>query len=749
MNRNRSLSAILVLTALCAWTQPVPAQVDERRLSQDPATTQQAALDLIGRVLPSHTSEFAVEIISPSGGYDVFEIESLGRTIVLRGNNGVAIASALNRYLEEFCHCEISWSCGNQLATGNTLPRVDRRIRVVSPHRFRYAYNYCTHGYTMAWWGWPRWEQELDFLALKGVNLALIIEGQEGVWINALRKFGYSDSEVRRWLCMPSNQPWQYMSNMEDYGGPEPPDLVKARIDLGRKIIGRMRELGMEPVLQGYYGIVPSDFKARFPYGKIHAQGDWGGLKRPDMLDPLDSLFAKFAAAFYDAQTGLYGRARFLAADPFHEGGSMEGMDLGACGQAIYGAMERSNPGATWVLQSWLENPRQPMIDALDKSKLLVLDLFCERWENWRARDQFGGTPWLWCTIQNWGGNVGLGGAVDTFRVKPADALAEAGPGKGEMRGIGALMEGSGTQPLIWEMFFGNSWRKDAPELDPWLRDYARRRYGDTSSAAMQALHIEMETVYAHPGYVESAICARPSLDPYPKSRFWGSTKPDYDSRRLVEAWRKLLDAADACGGSDGYRYDLADLGRQVLSDLAGCYYRKVLQAYARKDAAAVSRMSGKMLGLIRDLDQLLATRREFLLGVWLADARKCGTTKDEQDLCERNARELFTIWTGRDKFDIPIHCDYANHQWAGMVGTFYFSRWQTWLSAMQTAVASGKALDTTAARVRVREGEVAWTSQHDPYPSAPQGETIQVSRRLFHKYSADAFGETPGALSE
>jgi alpha-N-acetylglucosaminidase len=257
------------------------------------ATPAEATRQLAQRVAPALAGQVTFETISPDNGHDVFEVESLGGKIVLRGNDGVAMASALNRYLEEFGHCEISWNCGNQLVMPKSPPPVERKIRVVSPYRFRYAYNYCTHGYTMAWWDWPRWERELDFLALKGVNLALIIQGQELVWIRALRQFGYTDAEVRQWLCLPSHQPWQYMSNMEDYGGPVPSSLVDRRVALGRKIIARMRELGMEPVLQGYYGIVPADFKKRFPDAKIHPQGEWGGLKRPDMLDPLDPLFAR------------------------------------------------------------------------------------------------------------------------------------------------------------------------------------------------------------------------------------------------------------------------------------------------------------------------------------------------------------------------------------------------------------------------------------------------------------------------
>jgi alpha-N-acetylglucosaminidase len=699
--------------------------------------SEEAARRLAERVVPALAGRLKFEEIPSDRGRDVFEIESVGDTIVLCGDNGVAMASALDRYLEEFCRCEISWDCGDQLDIPDPAPFVPARIRVVSPYRFRYAYNYCTHGYTMAWWDWPQWQRELDFLALKGVNLALVIEGQEQVWSDALGKFGYSDAAVRQWLCLPAHQPWQYMSNMEDYGGPLSQSLVDRRLALGRNIVARMRELGMEPVLQGYYGIVPSDFKSRFPGAKVHAQGQWDGLKRPDMLDPLDPQFAHVAASFYEAQSRLYGGAPgFLAADPFHEGGSTDGIDLAACGRAIYGAMDRARPGATWVVQSWLENPRQPMIDALDKSRLLVLDLFCESTEHWRERDQFGHTPWLWCSINNFGGNVGLGGKLDLLRSRPVEALAEAGPGKGSMAGIGALMEGSGTQPLLWEMFFGNDWRSEAPDLGPWLADYGRRRYGRSNPYAERALAVLADTVYGPNGSLaNSVLCARPSLEPFPKADHWGTTEPSYDTTRLVDAWHELLDAAPGCGSSDGYRYDLADVGRQVLSDLFGRYHNAVLLAYARKDAVGVARLHRKMIWLLRDLDRLLSTRKEFLLGVWLADARSWGATPDESDRCERDARELLTTWVGED----TVTADYANRQWAGLVGTFYLTRWQTWLCALDAALASGRPVDVDGVRARIRDGELAWTRTHNVYSAEPRGDTIRISSELYYDYSADA----------
>ena len=113
---------------------------------------------------------------------------------------------------------------------------------------------------------------------------------------------------------------------------------------------------------------------------------------------------------------------------------------------------------------------------------------------------------------------------------------------------------------------------------------------------------------------------------------------------------------------------------------------------------------------------------------------RAAGATKGEQGLCERTARELVTTWTGQDNIT-----DYANRQWAGLMGTFYFSRWQTWLDALQSAHAAGQAVDVEATRARIREGDLAWTRRHDTYAVEPRGDVIEVSRRLLGKYSTDA----------
>lgn len=54
-----------------------------------------------------------------------------------------------------------------------------------------------------------------------------------------------------------------------------------------------MRELGMAPVFQGFYGMVPNSLKEKFPEANIKEQGEWQTYQRPAFLDPNDPLSIK------------------------------------------------------------------------------------------------------------------------------------------------------------------------------------------------------------------------------------------------------------------------------------------------------------------------------------------------------------------------------------------------------------------------------------------------------------------------
>ncbi len=111
-----------------------------------------------------------------------------------------------------------------------------------------------------------------------------------------------------------------------------------------------------------------------------------------------------------------------------------------------------------------------------------------------------------------------------------------------------------------------------------------------------------------------------------------------YSNERLAQAWELLLKAAPAVGSSDACRFDLVSVTRQVLANYSTELHAQVTDAWRAKDRKAFQAASSGMLGLIRDLDELLATRPEYLLGNWLEDARRWGANRAEKDRLEWDA---------------------------------------------------------------------------------------------------------------
>ena len=179
-----------------------------------------------------------------------------------------------------------------------------------------------------------------------------------------------------------------------------------------------MREYGIEPALPGYAGMLPNNNKKLGV--DVTDPGNWCGFPRPAFLQPTDQNFERIAGLYYNEMTKLYGKANYYAIDPFHEGGSVKGVDLALAGKSIMSAMKKVNPDAVWVAQAWQANPRTQMIEGLEKGDLLVLDLFSEsrpmwgmEWSSWYRPEGYGKHNWIYCMLLNFGGRTGLHGKME------------------------------------------------------------------------------------------------------------------------------------------------------------------------------------------------------------------------------------------------------------------------------------------------------------------------------------------------
>ncbi len=200
-----------------------------------------SSADLIKRIIPDQASSFILEELQTNEKADVFEIESRNNKIVLRGNNGVAVASALYYYLTHFCRCQITWN-GTNMNIPKRLPRISIKVHRTSPYKYRYYLNYCTFNYSMSWWDWKRWEKEIDWMALHGINMPLAITGEEFTWYTVYKEMGFSDKDLQSFFSGPAYFSWFWMGNLDGWGGPLPVSWMKSHMILQQKIVQRERE---------------------------------------------------------------------------------------------------------------------------------------------------------------------------------------------------------------------------------------------------------------------------------------------------------------------------------------------------------------------------------------------------------------------------------------------------------------------------------------------------------------------------
>jgi len=94
-----------------------------------------------------------------------------------------------------------------------------------------------------------------------------------------------------------------------------------------------------------------------------------------------------------------------------------------------------------------------------------------------------------------------------------------------------------------------------------------------------------------------------------------------------------------------------------------GQLYARTATAYHAKDVAAFRKSSQEYLELVHDIDELLATNDEFLLGAWIKDAQQWGRTDAERARLGWNARRVLTRWGNNSELR-----DYAWKEWSGML---------------------------------------------------------------------------------
>ena len=623
--------------------------------------------NLIKRNTPLIADCFTLETECRADGKDYYEYYALDGRIHIKGNCKVSQAMGYYDYLKKYCRVSLS-HCGNTSFEVEAAPLPESRTEKVIEQKKRAYLNYCTFGYSMRSWQWDKWEKEIDFMAMHGINMPLTVVGNEAVIYYTLRDFGLSEGDALAFVAGPSYYPWQMMTNLDSFMSIPDVKFIDKRLELGKKIIERELELNMTPIQQGFAGHIPAALAERTGAKGLQQLPTWCGFTGTVQLDPLDEAFTKVGTALLEKQKELFGAHGLYACDPFHENEPpVDGDDyLRDVGRTISKMYTDFDEAGIWVMQGW--SLREEIVKAVDKDRLLILDLDASKSEKLNG---FMGYSFVAGTLHNFGDRNSLHGSVELLGENIYKKRKKAFP---NCIGTGLFPEGFFQNPLYYELAYYMLTERDEADLDTFLDDYAERRYGSEEECLKKAVHLLKESCYRSTCIgreTSSVIAARPSTTHY-------HTAPNdhvelrYDNRVLFSALTELLKSEKA--HKDGYEFDICDILRQVLSNKAKEVYFAVMKAFKEKDRASFEKNTALFREILLDTDRLLSTRAELTLDSHLKEATDNACCQEHKELFRLNELTLLTIWGPHTEIEL---FDYAWKEWAGLIKHFYLRRWE------------------------------------------------------------------------
>lgn len=652
--------------------------------------------------VPLHAHELA----GPRG----FEVWTDDGALHVAATDATAAGAGLHRYLRDVHGVRITWDTPLPL-TVEVAPAepVRGRARV---DQFYYL-NFCTFSYSTAYWGWDEWAREIDWMALHGVTMPLQLVGHEAALALAYSRLGMSDVDIRSFLGGPAYLPWLYMGCLDSFAGPLPASWLAHRLELGRRILDRQRSLGMTPVLPAFTGHVPRQLA---PGARTRL---WQGMSTT-VVDPDAPLFRELAAGIVAAQQELFGTDHLYASDPFIEMVPDRDDDYPArVANAIVDGLRAGDEDAVWVLQSWPFSYQRSywttervhgFLGGIPDGRVLVLDLWGEADPQWQRLDGYGGRPWVWNGLLNFGGRTEPIADLAATSRTIEEALASDQPPVG----LGLTMEAIHNNPAFFELVTDRAWHEPVA-LDAWLGEFGRQRYGTTDPAASEAWQRLGASVLAADGrsiFPERFIGIAMSTPDY--SRMLSPALHDdvraalyYDPADLVAAMRALTQVPDAAD-------DLALAGIALLSRVID--HRFIAGA--------------DFLSPFDDLDELAATRPALRLDTWVDAARRWGQDDEDRRVLADNARRILTVWHTADN---PLLDNYSARLWSGLVG-YLKRRWELWSRFLPDARTPER---RAAAQSRLDDALVRLAEEFITQgPAAsPAGDVHAVAARVLARY--------------
>ena len=597
-----------------------------------------------------------------------------------------------------------------------------------------------TFSYTFAWYSWQDWEKLLDWAAWRGINLQLAWVGYEKIFLDSFKELGLTEDEILAFFSGPAFQAWNRFGNIQgSWGGEGNLTLswIESQFAMQKKIVARMSELGITPILPAFPGFVPRAITRVRPNASVTAAPNWltvADFSEDLFLSPLDPTSQELQKLFISKQIDAFGNiTNIYTLDQFNEM-QPTSSDIGYItnvSTATYTALTEANPAAIWLMQGWFfyNNPdywTQQRIDAYldgigEPSNTIILDLYADNYPQWERTQSFSGRPWIWCELHSFGGNMNLFGQASKIATEPIAALKSSK----NLIGFGLTPEGYEGNEVVYDLLLDQAWSADPIDLKAYFKEWTTLRYGQVANlpgSLYQAWDILREYVYdvTDPGVPCTGVGVyqiQPALTGLTnRTGHWPApTAIGYDPNHLKTVLGLMLQAAvstRALWEVPAFQLDIVDVTRQVMTNAFIDVYDDLVMAFNASftaNSTALSRSKfqtqGKtLLGMLDALDLVLSTNEHFTLAKWLGDARNWAKTTQDDGLIAFNARSQVTVWD----WDAPFLNDYSARAWSGLASTYYKKRWQIFINGLQKALET-KILNQPALQLEIHAFEKTW----------------------------------------
>ncbi|WP_158972464.1 alpha-N-acetylglucosaminidase [Paraglaciecola sp. L3A3] len=658
------------------------------------------------RLAGSELPQLNFDLVAGNNVSDWYQVTVASNVINVSASSSIALTYGAYHYLKSTGAMSVSWE-GNRIKIPSQFsPYIGEKVS--ASFDLRTYLNVCAYGYSTPWWDWSRWQQEIDWMAVHGINNVIAMEGQEFVWQKLWNEFGLSNQELNDYFSGPAFTPWQRMGNIENHQGVLPQSWINKKHDLQIKILDRMRGLGIKPVLPAFSGYIPKQFMTKYPNAKVIEMKGWSGFKNKTYwLDPADPLFAKLAKRFLEIYNGEYGKGEYYLSDSFNEmhppvSDDNKYQDLANYGDAIYQSIKQVVPDATWVMQGWMFGADKKFWDnqaisaflsKVPNDKAMVHDIGNDRYHVWQNAESFHDKKWVFGFIHNYGASNPIYGDFNYYQQQVKGLLEDKN--KGNLSGFGVFPEGINNNSVVYEYLFDLAWDHKEHTFSQWIDQYTAARYGHNSPQLMQAWPLLEQSVYSTQywdsrwwnGAGAYLFFKRPQLG------FVKFEKHPGDMVKLREALDILISVASEYQDSPLFMHDLIDFYRHYLTIEIDKRLLETTNLYVAGKIATADTSFEKVKKLVDGMD-LLSGNQADTLSQWIDDASKYSNSAAESNYYAKNAKMQVSLWGGNSLRD------YASKAWQGMYKHFYLPRWTLFFETLKNAAIEGTEVDN---------GELAW----------------------------------------